>query len=64
MLLSHEVLPQDAHTKYTLYTMPKYVRVLVSQLAAIIQISYLKIGDSPSVLALYFYSVAPPPKCW
>ena len=43
-LLSHAALPQDAYTKYTVYTTYEYVRVLVSQLIAIIQISYLKIG--------------------
>ena len=44
MLLSHSALPQDAYTKYTLYTMYEYVRVLVLQFAAIILISYQKIG--------------------
>ena len=41
-LLSHEALPQDAYTKYTLYTTHEYVCALVAQLAAIIQISYIK----------------------
>ena len=43
MLLSHSALPQDAYTN-TLYTMYEYVRVLVLQFAAIILISYQKIG--------------------
>ena len=61
-LLSREALPQDAYTKYTLYTTYEYVRVLVSQLAAIFsQISYLKIDRlsfSPCSLLLLLSSTS------
>ena len=59
MLLSHAALPQDAYTKYSLYTTYEYVHVLVSQLTAIIQISYLQIGRlsfSPCSLLLLLSS--------